>query len=66
MPDIAETGSSRKLIDKMEKSFGKGKGFKHGYLRLILWGLERFLNPNAAGKMTANVLNSEPMKTRSS
>lgn len=25
-------------------------------MRLILWGLERFLNPNAAGKMTANVL----------
>ena len=25
-------------------------------LRLILWGLERFLNPNVAGKMTANVL----------
>lgn len=48
--------SMQKLANKVEKSFGKGKGFKHGYLRLILWGLERFLNPNAAGKMTANVL----------
>lgn len=48
--------SAQLLADKVEKSFNKGKGFKHGYLRLILWGLERFLNPNAAGKMTANVL----------
>lgn len=46
--------SMQKLANKVEKSFGKD--FKRGYLRLILWGLERFLNPNAAGKMTANVL----------
>lgn len=46
--------SMQKLANKVEKSFGKD--FKRGYLRLILWGLERFLNPNVAGKMTANVL----------
>ena len=46
--------SMQKLANKVEKSFGKD--FKRGYLRLILWGLERFLNPNAAGKVTANVL----------
>lgn len=48
--------SAQELADKVEKSFGQGNGFKHGYLRLILWGLQRFTNPNAAGKMTANVL----------
>lgn len=53
---LSGASSAQELADKVEKSFGKGKGFKHGYLRLILWGLERFLNPNAAGKMTANVL----------
>lgn len=46
--------SMQKLANKVEKSFGKD--FKRGYLRLILWGLERFLNPNVAGKLTANVL----------
>ena len=46
--------SMQKLANKVEKSFGKD--FKRGYLRLILWGLERFLNPNVVGKMTANVL----------
>lgn len=46
--------SMQKLANKVEKSFGKD--FKRGYLRLILWGLERFLNPNVAGKMTSNVL----------
>ena len=46
--------SMQKLANKVEKSFGKD--FKRGYLRLILWGLERFLNPNVAGKMTVNVL----------
>ena len=46
--------SMQKLANMVEKSFGKD--FKRGYLRLILWGLERFLNPNVAGKMTANVL----------
>lgn len=46
--------SMQKLANKVEKSFGKD--FKRGYLRLILWGLQRFTNPNAAGKMTANVL----------
>ncbi len=53
---LSGASSAQELADKVEKSFGKGNGFKHGYLRLILWGLERFLNPNAAGKMTANVL----------
>lgn len=53
---LSGASSAQELADKVEKSFGKDKGFKHGYLRLILWGLERFLNPNAAGKMTANVL----------
>ena len=53
---LSGASSAQELADKVEKSFGKGKGFKYGYLRLILWGLERFLNPNAAGKMTANVL----------
>lgn len=53
---LSGASSAQELADKVEKSFGKGNGFKHGYLRLILWGLERFLNPNAAGKMTANML----------
>lgn len=53
---LSGASSAQELADKVKKSFGKDKGFKHGYLRLILWGLERFLNPNAAGKMTANVL----------
>lgn len=29
---------------------------KRSYLRLLLWGLQRFANPNATGKITANVL----------
>lgn len=53
---LSGASSAQELANKVEKSFGKGKGFKRGYLRLILWGLERFLNPNAAGKMTATVL----------
>lgn len=53
---LSGASSAQELADKVEKNFGKGNGLKHGYLRLILWGLERFLNPNAAGKMTANVL----------
>lgn len=53
---LSGASSAQELADKVKKIFGKDKGFKHGYLRLILWGLERFLNPNAAGKMTANVL----------
>lgn len=53
---LSGASSAQELADKVEKSFGQGNGFKHGYLRLILWGLQRFTNPNAAGKMTANVL----------
>lgn len=53
---LSGASSAQELADKVKKSFGKGKGFKHGYLRLILWGLQRFTNPNAAGKMTANML----------
>lgn len=53
---LSGASSAQELADKVEKNFGKGNGLKHGYLRLILWGLERFLNPHAAGKMTANVL----------
>lgn len=53
---LSGASSAQELADKVEKSFGQGNGFKHGYLRLILRGLQRFTNPNAAGKMTANVL----------
>lgn len=46
--------SAQTLTTRVQNLFTKG--FMRGYLRLLLWGLQRFNQPNATGSMTATVL----------
>lgn len=46
--------SAQNLETRVQDLFKEG--FTRGYLRLLLWGLQRFSQPNVTGSMTATVL----------